>query len=85
MENGLKAFDLLDLNLLSDFQMIGVRHALTTWLASYLSQRQQTVKFDGKLSSFLTTNAGVPQGSKIGQLSFVTEINRLPDVAGLII
>ena len=56
-----KAFDLIHHNLLlSDFQMIGVRPALIPWLASYLSQRQQRVKFDGKLSSFLTINVGVP-------------------------
>ena len=78
----IKAFDLIDHNLLlSDFQMTGVRPAFIPWLASYLSQRQQRVKFDGKLSSFLTINAGVPQGSKIGPFSFITKINRLPEVA----
>ena len=34
-----------------------------------------------KLSSFLTTNAGVPQGSKIGPFSFITKITRPPDIA----
>ena len=33
-----------------------------------------------ELSSFLTINAGVPQGSKIGPFSFITKINRLPKV-----
>ena len=77
-----KAFDLIDHNLLiSDFQTIGVRTALLPWLASYLSQRQQRVNFDGVLSNFLTINAGVPQGSKIGPFSFIAKINGLPDVA----
>ena len=54
-----------------------LRPALLPWIASYLSQRQQRVKFDGKLSDFRNINAGVPQGSKIGRFS---KINRLPDV-----
>ena len=33
------------------------------------------------LSSFFTTNAAVPQGSKIGPFSFITEINRFLHVA----
>ena len=77
-----KAFDLIDHNiLLSDLKEVGVRPALLPWLASYLSQRQQRVKFDGKLSEFQYINAGVPQGSKIGPFSFIAKINRLPDVA----
>ena len=77
-----KAFDLIDHNiLLSDLKNIGVRSALLPWIASYLSQRQHRVKFDGKLSTFRYTNAGVPQGSKIGPFSFLAKINRLPDVA----
>ena len=61
--------------------MIGVRPALIPWLVSYPFQRQQRVQFDGQLSSFLTINARVPQGSKVGPFSFITKINRLPDVA----
>ena len=78
-----KAFDLIDHDsLLSDLEKIGVRPALLPWLASYLSQRQQRVKFDRKLSNFRDINAGtVPQGSKIGPFSFIAKINRLPDVA----
>ena len=33
------------------------------------------------LSNFLTINAGVPHGSKIGPFSFIAKINDLPDVA----
>ena len=77
-----KAFNLIDHNiLLSDLEKIGVRPALLPWLASYRSQRQQKVKFEGKLSHLRNINAGVPQGSKIGPFSFIAKINRLPDVA----
>ena len=52
------------------------------WLASYLSQRQQRIKFEGKLSDFRNINAGVrEQGSKIGPFSFIAKINCLPDLA----
>ena len=62
-------------------EKIGVRPALLPWLASYLSQRQQRVNIEGKLSDFRNINAGVPQGSQIGPFSFIAKINRLPDVA----
>ena len=78
----IKAFNRIDHNFLfSDFQMIGVRMALIPWLASYLFQRQQRIKLDGQLSSFLTINAGVPRGSKIGPFSFITKNNRLSDIS----
>jgi hypothetical protein len=55
-----KAFDLIDHNiLLKDFKDVGVRPALLPWLASYVSDRTQRVKFDGELSNFREVNAGV--------------------------
>jgi hypothetical protein len=54
------ALDLIDHNILSDLKKICVRLALLPFLASYLSQRQQRVKLNGKLSNFQYSNAGVP-------------------------
>ena len=77
-----KAFDLIDHNiLLNDFKYVGVRPALLPWLASYLSDRLQRVNIDGSTSCFKKINAGVPQGSKIGPIVFITKINKLPDLA----
>ena len=58
-----------------------MRPALLPWLASYLSDRTQRVKFDGELSNFREVNAGVPQGSKTGPFAFITKINKLPNIA----
>jgi hypothetical protein len=70
-----KAFDLIDHNiLLNDFKYVGVRPALLPWLASYLSDRLQRVHIDGSTSCFKKINAGVPQGSKIGPIVFITKI-----------
>jgi hypothetical protein len=67
--------------LLNDFKSVGVRPALLPWLASYLSDRLQRVNIDGSTSCFKKINAGVPQGSKIGPIAFITKINKLPDLA----
>jgi DNA-directed RNA polymerase subunit H (RpoH/RPB5) len=77
-----KAFDLIDHNiLLKDFKDVGVRPALLPWLASYLSDRTQRVKFDVELSNFREVNAGVLQGSKIGPFAFIAKVNKLPNIA----
>ena len=54
-----KAFDLIDHNILLKqyFKDVGVHPALLPWLASYLSDRTQRVKFEGELSNFREVNA----------------------------
>ena len=77
-----KAFDVIDHNiLLKDFKDVGVHPALLPWLASYLSDRTQRVKFEGELSNFREVNAGVPQGSKIDPFAFITKVNKLSNIA----
>jgi hypothetical protein len=77
-----KASDFIDHNiLLKDFKDVGVRPALLPWLASYLSDRTQRVKFEGELSNFREVNAGVPQGSKIDPFAFITKVNKLSNIA----
>ena len=47
-----------------------------------LSQRTSIWEFlDGSTSCFKNINAGVPQGSKISPIAFITKINKLPDLA----
>ena len=67
--------------LLNDFKSVGVRPDLLPRLASYLSDRLQRLNIDGSTSCFKKINAGVPQGSKIGPIAFITKINKLPDLA----
>ncbi|XP_028416451.1 uncharacterized protein LOC114540530 [Dendronephthya gigantea] len=72
------AFDLIDHNkLLESFLNNGVRPELVAWLASYLQGRSQ-ITFQGERSSLKRINGGVPQGTKLGPISFILKINDLP-------
>ena len=75
-----KAYDLIDLNImLENCFKIGIRPALATWLASYLSCRTQIItKYGSKVSDKRIVHGRVLQGSKIGPVAFIVHINGLP-------
>ena len=71
-----KAFDLIDHNLLiSKFIQIGVRESLIPWICSFISGRQQCVRYNKTLSDYKTLKGGLPQGTKMGPLGFQVIIN----------
>ncbi len=74
-----KAYDFVDNHiLLENCCKIGIRPALVTWLASYLSGRTQITKFGTQVSDRVAVNEGVPQGSRLGSVAFIVHINGLP-------
>ena len=71
-----KAFDRVwHKGLLYKIKKFGIKGDLLKWIKSYLCNRKQRVVINGKESSYIGINAGVPQGSIIGPLFFLIFIN----------
>ena len=58
--------------LLEKLQTAGLGENAVDWIKSYLTDRRQQVKMGNIISSISTVEAGVPQGSILGPLLFIT-------------
>jgi hypothetical protein len=71
-----KAFDLVDHTILiNKIIRLGVRESIIPWMCYFLRNRQQCVRYNDILSEYVSVNAGVPQGTKIGPIGFQILIN----------
>ena len=75
-----KAFDRVwHKGLLYILERYDIKGYILMWIKSYLHSRKQRVFVNGVLSNNLPINAGVPQGSVLGLLLFLSYINDITD------
>ena len=75
-----KAFDTVNNDLLlQKLQSYGVTNSALCWFSSYLYGRTQAVCINSTLSDVKDIDIGIPQGSILGPLLFITYVNSLPD------
>ena len=75
-----KAFDSVNHSiLLEKLKATGISGSLFSWLANYLSNRNQFVQISGKKSALQPVKYGVPQGSILGPRFFSIHVNDLPE------
>ena len=73
-----KAFDTVDYHiLLAKLTHYRIRGVSNDWVKSYLSNRNQHVSINGYNSGLAAINCSVPQGSVLGPLLFLLDINDL--------
>ncbi len=73
------AFDTIDVDLLcTRLAELGIHGVPNKWFKSYLTNRLQKVSANGKVSAPLAVSYGVPQGSILGSLLFLTMMAAFP-------
>ena len=76
-----KAFDCVQYQLLLEkLKKAGLGNDTLKWFESYLKDRKQTTKVNGKYSMEKLVRQGVPQGSILGPLLYILYANDIKEV-----
>jgi len=71
-----KAFDHVDHNIvITKLMEFGLPDAIIQWMRSFLRHWRQRVKLGDVVSDWLVMDAGMPQGSYLGPLMFITLVD----------